>query len=234
MTQVRQLRKSSPWRADFTALSPVFAPLAPVARAFSDATEFPSPEAIDAALATAAGISFVRAPPPRRGRARSADDLYDASIHARGAVPTRAGSWHDFLNALVWCLYPKSKLALHARQHALVAGGLDKATGRLPGARTREQDALALFDEGGLVVTSSEPLATGEDIERAIADGRASAVIFGHAIYESIVLGVPWPMVRAVVVSPEDPDGAIAERIADGESFADPHALPRVRVAALK
>lgn len=233
MTLVRELRKSAPWRADFCAISPVFAPLASVAAAFADCAEFPSPERIDAELARAAGVSFVRAPPPRRGRARREDDLYDASIHARRAVPTRDGSWHDLLNALVWGLYPKAKWALHARQHELVAGGLDPSTGRLPGARTREQDALALFDEGGLVVTSREPLHDGESIERAIAEGRASAVVFGHAIYESIVLGVPWPMVRAVVVAPHDPDGAIAQRIQDRCSFADPHGLPRVHVAAV-
>jgi hypothetical protein len=47
----------------------------------------------------------------------------------------------------------------------------------LPNARTREQDALALLDEGGVIVLS---------------DGRASTALgFGHALYEGLVRGGP-------------------------------------------
>jgi hypothetical protein len=244
MTRVRDLRRSVPWRADFCAESPLFAALAEHMAPFARADVFPSPESIHASLSEKAGIAFTRSgPATRRGRARREEDLYDASIHARRAVPTREGSWHDFLNALVWCMYPRSKWALHARQHRLVAGGLDRETGRLPGARTREQDALALFDEGGLVVASGlEPdaLTSGAAIEDAIAAGRASAVVFGHAIYESIVLGDPWPAVRAVVVRTpgaqkrEDVDRELAARLTDTTSFADPSALPRVYLSHLR
>ena len=238
MTLVRNLRQSVPWRAAFCAESPLFAPLAEPMRAFAAFETFPSPEAIHAALSERAGVSFERAPPVGRGRSRPRreEDLYDANIHARRVVRTRDGSWHDFLNALVWAMYPRSKWALHTRQHRLVASGLDPDTGKLPGARTPEQDALALFDEGGLVVASEATLETGDAIEDALMNQRASAVVFGHAIYEGVVLGAPWPAVRAVVVTAqkrEDVDRELAARLDDSTSFSHPSSLPRVYLTAM-
>ncbi len=237
MTRATELRKLVPWRTDFTAISPVFAPLAPFVEPFAEAATFPSPEAIHDALSSRATVAFVRSVPKttrpshRRGRPkREAADLYDTAIFTRREVPTREGSWHDLLNALVWCMYPKAKWAVHARQYALVTQGLDPSSGRLPGARTREQDALALFDEGGAVIVARESLATTEAIEQALARGDAAGTIFGHAIYESLVLGDPWPMVRAIVVGPGDVDAAIAAAIS---GLHDPHALPRVTVRAI-
>ncbi len=239
MTLVRDRRQSVPWRATFCTESPLFAPLVEPMLPFAAFETFPSPEQIHEALSERAGVSFERAAPLGRGRTRPRreEDLYDANIHARRAVPTRAGSWHDFLNALVWAMYPRSKWALHTRQHRLVTRGLDPATGKLPGARTPEQDTLALFDEGGLVVASALVLETGDAIEGAIASGHAKAVVFGHAIYEGIVLGVPWPAVRAVVVNAqkrEDVDGELAARLDDSTSFSQPSSLPRVYLSAMR
>lgn len=221
-------------------MSPLFAPLIPYAELFGNYQTFPSPEAIHEALSSFAGVSFARSGPPKRGPRRP-QDLYDFSISELRAVPTRDGSWHDFLNALVWALFPESKRALHERQHRLVVAGLDPETGKLPGARTREQDALALFDEGGLVVTAAEVLDGGEAIEEAVAAKRATAVVFGHAIYESIVLGVGWPTVRAVVIDAPQAtdvdvsarDRNLAARLASSDEVRDPATLPRVRLERL-
>ena len=236
MTQVRALRKQVPWRPDFVSESPLFAPLSDLAALFAAHGEFPAPEEIDRLLAPLAGVRFARAQPPstrprpRQARIRRESDLYDANIHRERSVPTRDGSWHDFLNALVWGLFPRAKMALHARQHALVASGLDPATGKLPGARTPEQDALALFDEGGLVVESACPLATGDVIEDSLQRRTARGIVFGHAIYESFVLGVPWPTVRAIVVTGPDLDAGLEAVLATPGSLADPDFLPRVRL----
>jgi hypothetical protein len=80
-----------------------------------------------------------------------------------GMVRTRNESWHDFLNALVWATFPLAKTALHRRQHGLV---VPKAPRRTP-----EGDALAMLDEGGFFLPNR--------------------VVFGHAIYEGLVLGRP-------------------------------------------
>lgn len=197
-----------------------FAPIAGAARLFAECTDWPEVAAIDRALAERARVRFVPAARrPRRQRGPIAlRDLYDARI-TRGEVPTRARNWHDFLNALVWATFPKSKRALHARQHhALQAWARASATldgdrvARLPNARTRELDALALVDEGGVLVGGDAP--------------DAPRVVFGHALYEGFVLEVPAMIARGVVLPRElDLDEALAARL---DAPLVPEDLPRV------
>jgi hypothetical protein len=189
-----------------------FAPIAPVAASFVECTDFPEPDAIDRALSARAGVRFVAARPrPRRQRGPVAlDDLYDTRI-VRGEVPTRRRNWHDFLNALVWATFPRAKAALHARQHRAVrawAFAESDVVRRLPNARTRELDALALIDEGGVILGAGEKLA------------------FGHALYEGLVLGVPAMIARAVELAAPT-DAALAARLA--EPLA-PEDLPREKM----
>jgi hypothetical protein len=208
---------------------PRFGPLRAAARAFANLHEWPSVEAIDAALSALAGVRFVQAAKrPRRQRGPvDLDDLYDAHI-VRGEVPTRAQDWHDLLNALVWATFPRSKAALHARQHRAVqtwarqqATMLDDHTvERLPNARTRELDALALLDEGGVLLVGGE------------------SILFGHAHYEGIALGVPAMIGRGVRLEVERDvdasrftaavDAAFARRLA--EPLA-PEDLPQASTA---
>jgi hypothetical protein len=197
-----------------------FAPIAEAAALFAAMTDWPTADAMDRALAPRAGIRFViAARRPRRKRGPvDLGGLYDAYI-ARGQVPTRERHWHDFLNALVWATFPRAKAALHARQHrALVAwarsSGVvlsDDRVEKLPNARTRELDALALVDEGGVIA----------------ADG--SKIIFGHALYEGLVLGTPAMVARSVVVAGArgEADELLARRL--GEPLVPEH-LPRTTV----
>src|SRR5262249_35662913 len=123
---------------------------------------------------------------------------YDARIALARHVPTRARSWHDVTNALVWATFPGAKLALHARQHAIIATRMSRDL-RLPGARTPEQDALAMFDEGGVALVCSrtrrealESALAGEstpDLLRLVRERSAIPMVFGHAIYESLACG---------------------------------------------
>ncbi|HEY1954112.1 MAG TPA: DUF3025 domain-containing protein [Polyangiaceae bacterium] len=197
------------WDARFFERSALCEPIVPAARMFVECTDWPEPDAVDRALAARAGVRFVVAERrPRRQRGPVAlDDLYDARI-ARGEVPTRPKNWHDFLNALVWATFPRSKAALHARQHRAVrawAFGDSDVARALPNARTRELDALALVDEGGILLAPA---------------GRA---VFGHALYEGLVLGVPAMVARGVPLS-ELSDEALAARLAEPIS---PEVLPR-------
>jgi len=188
-----------------------FAPIAAVARLVVSGEGWPSVERIDELLHRDAGVRFVVAHPrPRRQRGPvDVEDLYDARI-ARGEVPTRERSWHDLLNALVWATFPRAKAALHARQHhAIRAWAGASVVRRLPNARTRELDALALVDEGSVLVCT---------------DGRA---LFGHALYEGLVFRTPAMIARAVVLGGPlaDADALLAARL--GEPLLPEH-LPRV------
>lgn len=167
-----------------------FAPIAEVASMFVEYKEWPAPADLDRALSSRAGVRFVPAKRrPRRQRGPvNLGEMYDAHI-VRGEVPTREKNWHDFLNALVWATFPRSKAALHARQHAALQAWArtgELASGdrvrRLPNARTRELDALALVDEGGILLCDD------------------AKVVFGHAIYEGFVLEVPAMIARGVIL----------------------------------
>jgi hypothetical protein len=73
---------------------------------------------------------------------------------------------------------------------------------------------------------------------RQVAAGAAVAVIFGHAIYESLALGVA-PAVAAAIVLGRDPlepdpirdaDAGLARSIEDGSILRSPRELTRVDV----
>ena len=117
---------------------------------------------------------------------------YEARVFASGEVPTRAGDWHDFFNALAWCAWPRTKAAcnrLHlAELHARAAAGL---AGRGP-----RRDALTQFDECGIVVVSSDAdipaLLAAHAWEEALWTRRARLLqttrflVFGHGTWDQL------------------------------------------------
>lgn len=186
----------------------------------------PSYGLVFGALAGDPPVRFELASPRPRGRRRRRSEpvdvrtLYDARITLERVVPTRARSWHDLMNALVWGTFPRAKQALHARQHRAIAERIVPGAFTLPPARTRELDALALLDEGGVLLVGPEP---------------AAAVVFGHAIYESLALGIPPAVVAAIALDPAECtlralDEALARRIEDGERLRTPDELTRVEL----
>lgn len=190
------------WRARFFDESPLYAPIRDAAALFAGCAAFPSPEEIDEALRARAGVRFVRQHPREKV-------LYDARIVNEGVVPTRAGSWHDFLNALVWATFPRAKAALHRRQHAIVVPGAPR--------RTAEGDALAMLDEGGVFLLCSGELR-----------------VFGHAIYEGRVLGRRALAAGLELTRDGDVDELAAARIADPQILRGPAELSRVELDSLE
>lgn len=186
------------WRARFFEESALYAPIRDAAALFAGCAAFPSPEAVDEALSARAGVRFVRQHPREKA-------LYDARIVNEGVVPTRAGSWHDFLNALVWATFPRAKLALHRRQHAIVVPGAPR--------RTTEGDALAMLDEGGVLCLAS-----------------GARIVFGHAIYEGQVVGRRALGAGLDVGGDDDVDARAAARIADPSLVRTPRDLLRIEL----
>lgn len=91
---------------------------------------------------------------------------YEQRIAQHGIIATRE-NWHDFFNAMIWCLYPDTKAAISARH----AGELNPASSR----RTRSRDALTLFDENGALIVSSNA-----ELLRTIVDFNWHKVFVGH------------------------------------------------------
>jgi hypothetical protein len=194
------------WDPTFMRGSALFWPIARAARIVGEHASWPQPDDLTRLFEGEPPVCFEAAKPRRRRVRASAEGRYDARIALARRVPTRPRSWHDVMNALVWATFPTAKLALHARQHAIIAGRLGRDL-RLPGARTPEQDALAMFDEGGIAIVCSRPR-RGE-LESALArdsttellhlvrERSAVPMVFGHAIYESLASG-PDLSVRSI------------------------------------
>jgi hypothetical protein len=214
------------WDPSFFRKSPLYWPVAEAAAELERFDDWPAPADLTRLFSPHLGDPPVRfdlaAPKPRR-RPAADDARYDARIAIEGVVPTRACSWHDLLNALVWASFPRAKRALHRRQHRMIEASLG-ADRRLPGARTKEQDAVAMLDEGGVAM---------------LRGPTSCAVIFGHAIYEGLACHGPDVRGAAYVVNldsvPSDPrarvalaDAALAELLSRTEPIGrgDFEAIP--------
>lgn len=195
----------------------------------------------------------VQAPKPRRRAPGPVDRdaLYDVRITMHDEVPSRPENPHDFWNAVAWALFPRSKRAIHARQYRALVAWLPEDARTIPGKRTREQDALTILDEGGVLVAAADAaaraIAEGDfetAVAAAIARGEARLVILGHAVLEHLQRGAPPVQALAHVVSlgpalPEDEDAlfdaidrALSRDVADETLFREPSAHGSVLVSA--
>ena len=113
---------------------------------------------------------------------------YETRIAGHGMIATRPANWHDLLNALVWIEHPGLKRALNRRQ-------VEEIEHVGPARRSRAQCALTHFDEGGAIVLLRDAhlLALWDAHDwhglfwrerEAWRDGRAEAIVFGHALLE--------------------------------------------------
>lgn len=187
-----------------------FWPIAKAAERFADRDDWPDVREYNVA---GAPVRFEEAPIKRKrppGEIVRAE-LYDARIVNDRVVPTRPRMWHDYLNALVWLTFPKAKLALHRRQHAAIEKWIPPGATQLPNARTREQDALALIDEGGVLLVGGRTM------------------FFGHALFEGLVFEQLAMISRGVRLSGsiEDADAELASLLDDAARFHSPDELPR-------
>lgn len=163
---------------------------------------------------------------------------YESAV-SEGAVPTRESSWHDVFNVLAFIAFPQAKLALHRR--VLTLQRARAAAGAPAGIRSREEDALALLDEGSLVIAGPPAaIAALDDARREGSLPRLDAVmrshglvarVLGHALLEHLVLERrPIGAGVLTLALPEPPtldvvDRALAERIAAG-GFPTPCTSP--------
>ncbi len=228
-------------------------PLYDAARAFAEQRSWPSIDDWNDALrgdepppraASGAPIRFERQPSRRVLRSRRQELLgYDESIFLHGIVPSREGNWHDFFNMLAWRSFPDAKRALNARQYEAqqrrVLDG-DRDSGR----RTREQDALAMLDEGGLLLLAGDPFAALVEDSLARNDhavlcemvraGELAILVFGHALCEQLVADTTSARGFAVVLGAGDDrpsrragstmrrraDLALAQRLSDKSALS--------------
>lgn len=193
------------WVPDFDQKSQLFAPFHALSRHLRHEDRWPSTDEYTELFARVCrergldlpALKFTAQPKKARRAKRESvvlEELYDGRIALRGEVPCLTESYHDLFNALIFAAFPLAKRALHSRQFRALSERVEPGMKRLPEARTREQDALTVFDEGGSVV-----LVTREFHERwcddkpwtllDVAGEQAQLWVFGHALLEHVFYG---------------------------------------------
>jgi len=193
---------------------PAFAPYQSLIDALGLARGLPSLDTLNA-LAAARGTTQARGLPLRfftPGGRLSARD-YETHILHSGQVPTRANTWHDVLNALVWLRFPRFKAALNAAHGEAIAVEPDSRRGR-------RRDALTVLDESGVWVISRQPALPELLLERAwqplFWDRRSEVetdmrfVVIGHALLEKALAPYPSMIGKCLLLNSDslDPDAA--------------------------
>ncbi len=130
---------------------PAFDPYHALIDALDLAHGLPALEALNALakdldIRQARGLPLHFVAPACRHSARD----YETRILETGQVPTRADTWHDALNALVWLRFPRFKSALNAAHGSAIAAETESQRGR-------RRDALTVLDESGVWVASDDP-----------------------------------------------------------------------------
>ena len=237
------------WDPDFLARSPMFEPLRIRADALPS-SRWPSPDdlqrmldraTVPPASGSGARLRFVA----QSRKAAAFEDKYEPRIYLTGEVQVRERNWHDLLNALVWMTFPRAKAALNARHHRAL---LRQHAAGAPN-RGREQDAMTLFDEGGILVASADrallDLIAASAWKRLFWSNRAQVIanmrfhLFGHALYEKALQPFTGITARALLFDVEAGffnagleeqlaylDALAASRLADLQAVRSPRDLP--------
>jgi len=129
----------------------------------------------------------------------SAAGGFDRSLSETSLVPTRVGSFHDLLGALVWLHFPALKTAIHRVQLAAEEA-----------VRGPTQNAATHLDESGVLVVSTEPtifeslsaLKWREVFWERRAELRQTTrfVAFGHGLLDALRAPHPRLMGQALFV----------------------------------
>lgn len=171
------------WNAGFAQFSAVFFPIMPYGHVFSKFVQWPTvtdlnqhrPDHVQTFLSH--NLCFVEQKGSRNAK-KSFSTLYEPRIFLQGEINTRKENWHDFFNAMIWYTFPKTKSALNMRQFIAFDENAEFPWKSPPKNRTREQDFLTMFDEGGCILVHFQG-----------AHSFSLPFLFGHGFYERIYYG---------------------------------------------
>ena len=241
------------WDPDFLARSPMFDPLRALGGVLAT-PDWPGRSVLQNLLErggnpvmTCSGLPLRLV--PAGSRMRSFEERYEARIHLRGEMIFRECNWHDLLNVMAWLTFPRAKAALNARHYAaLRAQYAAGAANRGPA-----QDALTLFDEGGVIVASCDDQLLKMIHEfrwkelfwhnRDEVRSRMRFMLFRHALYEKALRpfigiagrGVLLKVEPGLLTQPPGQqraalDARLAATISESGNLTAPHELAVVPV----
>lgn len=187
---------SQDWQTEFLNKFPLFEPLTIFADDLKKFSDWPDLTDIDnlingsnkKKIVTCSGKSIGFVTPVKS--AGEFSQQYEVRIYQTGEVQTRLNNWHDFFNAMVWGIFPKTKAQLNQLHYqALTQEWQTEKKQRGP-----YRDTLTLFDESGVVVVCSDArlIKLLNNFEwkalfwkyRKIMLNHMKFFIFGHGLYE--------------------------------------------------
>ncbi|QTR44892.1 DUF3025 domain-containing protein [Thiothrix litoralis] len=193
------------WNPRFDTLHPCFQQLQNV-RCWDGREDWPACEdlagLLPAGLRAQSGlpITFV----PQDDTLPFPDLYYEERIFQHGMVSTRP-NWHDFFNALMWNVYPRSKVMINAL-HAADISQYGKP-------RTPQRDALTVLDESGVLIVASRRALLQHVLdfawerlfweERAAWEQEVSCYMIGHATLEKMLTPYIGVTAHALLVEVE-------------------------------
>jgi hypothetical protein len=143
---------------------------------------------------------------------------YEQHVAKLRAVPTRAESWHDFFNMVVWAHFPELRWALNALHVDPGETARDERNGRTP-----SQNLATSFDETGmLVVSESRAILEGlraVQLKRIFWEQRAQLAattrffIVGHGLLESLLCPHPRLVARSLLMHVPDALSGTADEL---------------------
>jgi hypothetical protein len=218
---------------------PAFAPYRALIRELALASARPSLDRLNA-MAAARSTTQARGLPLQfvalDGRLSARE--YESHILQTGQIPTRADTWHDVLNALVWLRFPRFKSALNVVHGEALAMETDSRRGR-------RRDAMTVLDESGIWVISQGAflpgLLTGRAWQPLFWDHRQDVeatmhfVVVGHALLEKAL--TPYSSMTGkclTLISPTlDPDSVEQQAVSALHSIESPRQLAPMPVQGI-
>jgi hypothetical protein len=190
-----------PWHANFCDELPMYEPVRKLASYFSDFQQWPGLNDYRGLLdeyppirtQNGKALSIVE----QAGKPESFSEHYAPRIYYSGEIQTRTNNWHDFFQFLTWFIFPKTKAVINSIHIPLARERLEQGEANQNEKRGRRnpiENTLSLFDEGGVVILSSDEslLDHIRHFEwkklfwerRDELEQNLRCVTFGHAMYE--------------------------------------------------
>lgn len=193
-----KLNVLEPWTPDFVKLSPIFSPLAYLAKKFSQFNDsWPSLSDYQSVLDELPQPILTQSGKILRivgqdGKPGHFNEHYAPRIYLTGEIQTRTENWHDFFQYLTWFMFPKTKAVIN--EIHIPAAQIRIENNIDLGRRSPIENMLSLFDEGGAVILCSDNslLDLIREFEwkelfwhrREELESKFKLITFGHALYE--------------------------------------------------
>ena len=185
-----------PWHGGFYKKLPMFEPIQIWAEHFSQFEHWPGLDDFQLLLSKQPPIHTINGAPlkivEQAGKPETFQQHYAPRIYYSGEIQTRTENWHDFFQFLTWFIFPEAKAVINSIHIPLAKERIEY--GGDIGRRSPVENTLSLFDEGGVVILSSDEslLQNIKDFQwkelfwnqREVLEQKLRCITFGHAMYE--------------------------------------------------